>query len=374
MRPDIQQIKRDLKAFRIEEIFKEELGWAHRKEGPTTIAYKNQAYTFTFVAQKAGFKIYQHIFAERIPEERVLVQIDGLLKEYAHEHLTIFVDARRENQAWLWVRPKQENDKQRTRSRLYRFNKYQSGEALAQQLARLFISLDEEEHITLISVLDRVYQAFDVERVTTRFYERFKKEHADFMKCIENIPDEDDRKWYTSIMLNRLMFVYFIQRKGILDNRSNVRFEGDQDYLEKRLELVRREHGPDQFYRFYRYFLRRLFHEGLNQREHSSELERIIGRVPYINGGIFDLHILEQRYPDIQIKDEAFSNSSSFFKHFAGIWMTARCATTTRSIPMCLVISSRNTSIRSKWGHIIPKRISLATSAKIRSSRLSSRR
>src|SRR5579875_2634012 len=316
MRPDIQQIKRDLKAFRIEEIFKEELGWDHRKEGPTTIAYKNQAYTFTFVAQKAGFKIYQHIFAERIPEERVLVQIDGLLKEYAHEHLTIFVDARRENQAWLWVRPKQENDKQRTRSRLYRFNKYQSGEALAQQLARLFISLDEEEHITLISVLDRVYQAFDVERVTTRFYERFKKEHADFMKCIENIPDEDDRKWYTSIMLNRLMFVYFIQRKGILDNRSNVRFEGDQDYLEKRLELVRREHGPDQFYRFYRYFLRRLFHEGLNQREHSSELERIIGRVPYINGGIFDLHILEQRYPDIQIKDEAFEQLFKFFQAF----------------------------------------------------------
>jgi len=311
MGPDTQQIKRNLKAFKIREIFKEILGWDKLPEEPPPLPYK-----FTPVAQKAGFKIYQHTFAGHIPQERVLVQIDGPLKDYAQEHLTIFVDASQENQAWLWVRRKQENDKQHTRSRLYRFNKYQSGEALAQQIRRLYISLDEEEHITLTSVLDRVYQAFDVERVTTRFYERFKKEHADFMKCIENIPDEDDRKWYTSIMLNRLMFVYFIQRKGILDNRSNVRFEGDQDYLEKRLELVRREHGPDQFYRFYRYFLRRLFHEGLNQREHSSELERIIGRVPYINGGIFDLHILEQRYPDIQIKDEAFEQLFKFFQAF----------------------------------------------------------
>jgi DNA modification methylase len=313
MRADIQQIKRDLKAFRIEEIFKEELGWDHLREAPSVIA---DHYRFTPVAEKAGFKIYQHIFEGRIPEAQVLKSLGLKLNNLAAAHLTIFSDASQENQAWLWIKEEQENHRRRLTPRLYRFNKHQSGEALAQQIARLFISLDDEEHITLTSVLDRVYQAFDVERVTTRFYERFKKEHADFMKCIENIPDEDDREWYTSIMLNRLMFVYFIQRKGLLDNYSNVRFEGDQDYLEHRLEQVKREYGSDKFYTFYRHFLKRLFHEGLNQREHPSALERVIGRVPYINGGIFDVHVLEQRYPDIQIRDEAFERLFEFFRGF----------------------------------------------------------
>jgi hypothetical protein len=316
MRADIQQIKRNLRAFEIEEIFKEELGWNHLREKPVVIAYKNQDHAFFPVAEKAGFKIYQHTFLGRIPEARDLKPLSQKLKDYATAHLAIFVDADHENQVWLWLKEEQENNRRSIKPRLYWFNKHQSGEALAQQIARLFISLDEEEHITLTSVLDRIYQAFDVERVTTRFYERFKKEHADFMKCIENIPDEEDRKWYTSIMLNRLMFVYFIQRKGILDNYSNARFEGDQDYLEKRLELVRRGHGPDQFYRFYRYFLLRLFHEGLNERARSPELERVIGRIPYINGGIFDKHILEDRYPDIRIKDEAFEQLFAFFQEF----------------------------------------------------------
>jgi hypothetical protein len=46
-------------------------------------------------------------------------------------------------------------------------------------------------------------------------------------------------------MLNRLMFVYFIQRKGFLD--------GDRDYLRNRLNRMRKEHGRDKFYSFYRY-------------------------------------------------------------------------------------------------------------------------
>ena len=57
-------------------------------------------------------------------------------------------------------------------------------------------------------------------------------------------------------MLNRLMFVYFIQKKGFLD--------GDRDYLRNRLPGADAEQaGKDQFHSFYRYFLLRLFHEGL---------------------------------------------------------------------------------------------------------------
>ncbi len=55
----------------------------------------------------------------------------------------------------------------------------------------------------------------------------FKKEHDTFLKFIEGIPDEEMEKWYVSVMLNRLMFIYFIQKKGFLG--------GDQHYLTNKL-------------------------------------------------------------------------------------------------------------------------------------------
>src|SRR5260370_22186227 len=212
MRADTQQIKRALKAGKIEELFKEELGWNKLPEAPPEIPYKGQVYVFKPLAQKAGFKIYQHIFHGRIPEDWFLYQLDKGLHNFAAEHLTIFVDTSRENQVWVWVKREQENNKLRSKLRLRKFNKHQSGDLLAQRLESLFISLDEEESVTLTTILDRVQQGFDVEKVTKTFYGLFKEEHANFLKRIENIPDDDehkdDRKWYTSIMLNRLMFFY----------------------------------------------------------------------------------------------------------------------------------------------------------------------
>ena len=62
-------------------------------------------------------------------------------------------------------------------------------------------------------------------------------------------------------------------------------------------------------------FLLRLFHEGLGQPEavRSPELTALLGRVPYLNGGLFDVHELEQDNPEIQIPDEAFRKIFDFF-------------------------------------------------------------
>ena len=54
------------------------------------------------------------------------------------------------------------------------------------------------------------------------------------------------------------------------------------------------EQGKDKFYSFYRYFLLRLFHEGLGRERSSRRLEKLIGKIPYLNGGIFDVHELER--------------------------------------------------------------------------------
>jgi hypothetical protein len=108
-------------------------------------------------------------------------------------------------------------------------------------------------------------------------------------------------------MLNRLMFIYFIQKKQFLD--------GDIHYLRHRLDTVRLQQGRDKFHSFYRLFLLRLFHEGLAQRQEDRkpELDALLGNVPYLNGGLFDTHQLEKDNPDIRIPDEAFEKLFDFF-------------------------------------------------------------
>ena len=49
-----------------------------------------------------------------------------------------------------------------------------------------------------------------MEKVTKKFYERFKKEQRAFLGFIEGIENMADREWYASLMLNRMMFIYFI--------------------------------------------------------------------------------------------------------------------------------------------------------------------
>ena len=160
----------------------------------------------------------------------------------------------------------------------------------------------------------RLQEMVNTERVTKKFYDRFKKELDNFQKLIDGITADTDRLWYSSVMLNRLMFIYFLQRKGFLD--------GNLDYLSDRLEKVQQRRGKGEFQSFYRIFLLRLFHEGLGSRKRESDFEELLGRVPYLNGGLFDVHAIESRYRDdvgqiaIDIPDEAFEQIFAFFNDY----------------------------------------------------------
>ena len=144
-------------------------------------------------------------------------------------------------------------------------------------------------NITLVA--SRVRAALDVEKVTKRFYDYFSTELTAFGEFINGITAQGDRDWYASLMLNRMMFVYFVQKQGFLD--------GDPDYLRNRLRMVQQESGSGRFQQFYRIFLLRLFHEGLGQSkvQRAPDLTALLGRVPFLNGGLFDVHDLEAGQP-----------------------------------------------------------------------------
>ena len=297
-----------------QEMFITEMGWNKPQGQQTlpTITADDTDYNFTVVAQRNGFQILTCAVAQ-IPNMSTSRKIDLKLRRQANDYIAIYTLPQSEHH--LWACPLKMNEKRDMV--LVEYVTAAQADFLFSKMAA--ITFDIEEDTTIIDVRQCVEQAFAVnsEKITKDFYNGFRKEHKVFAEFISGIDDDiplyDKKKelnrnklWYASVMLNRLMFCYFIQKKGFLN--------GDVDYLSHRLQMVRSEEGDNQFYRsFYRDFLVSLFHDGLNAPHHTPEWERRFGRIPYLNGGMFDVHTLEQQYDDIDIADEAFTSLFAFF-------------------------------------------------------------
>ena len=182
-----------------------------------------------------------------------------------------------------------------------------AGDAILQRLERLRFALADQTTLTTLVVLDKMRLSFDVEKVTKLFYKAFKDHHKYLVERIKGIEDDKDRDWYASVLLNRLMFIYFIQRKGFMDD--------DHNYLRNRLTKVHELSESSKPCTFFRKFLLPLFHQGLgcsNPQYEDLSIGYLIGKLPYVDGGIFETHQLEYDY-DIDIDDEAFKRLFYFF-------------------------------------------------------------
>ncbi len=245
-------LREKLQGFAFEDLFREELGWDTYKQ-TLSIAVGETAYALGGRAQKRGFVVLECAPGPdgAVPENATRVRIQQQVAKLAHEHIIIYTDTAKTQQVWQWV--KREPGRPAVRREL-RYHRGQCGEQLVQRLRAIEFGLEEEDRLNIVEVGGRVRAAFDVERITKRFYDRFKSKHDAFRSFIKGMQEQGDKDWYASLMLNRLMFVYFIQKRGFLD--------GDPDYLRHRLEKMRQRRGDWQFLSFYRYFLLRLFHQG----------------------------------------------------------------------------------------------------------------
>jgi Eco57I restriction-modification methylase len=290
-------------------LFVNELGW-DRHSAVLDIPLDAASFSVIALAQKRGMVAYECRTprGQHMPTHAQRLKIERQVSKTAYEHFIVFTDEMNMTQVWEWV--KREPGKPEA-PREHAVHQGQPNEGILQKLEHITFTLEEEGSLSLIDVVGRARAGFDVDHVTKRFYDRFQIEHKIFLDFISGISAVSDREWYASVMLNRLMFVYFIQRKGFLD--------GDINYLRNRLNRLRVEHGQDKFYSFYRYFLLRLFHEALGAKKRPSDLEKLVGRIPYLNGGLFDIHDIEKpdRYgKGIQIPDQAFEHIFDYFDQY----------------------------------------------------------
>ena len=258
------------------------------------------------VAEMRGVTVWA-VTCVQIPTRAGQHRVVRDLGKQSGDRLVVFIAG--DEQLWLWPEQRPSGTGHRLVDHYYR--RGQGNDALLQRLERVRFTVSEGRTLTGPQVLNRVRQSFNVEKVTKSFYKEFQKHHQRVTAGIEGIPESRsrDRRWYASVLLDRLMFIYFIQHKGFM--------AGDPGYLRTCLSKVRDHFGADRFYAFFRQFLLPLFYEGLGSPPAERAWDdpvaaQIAGDVPYVNGGLFEQHALERDY-DVQIADAVFEELFDFF-------------------------------------------------------------
>ena len=169
-----------------------------------------------------------------------------------------------------------------------------------QQVSNIYWNLQDSGSIR--SALDK---AFDVEAVTKAFFQEYKRVFDLVMHTVHGFgtdeEEQENKKLFVQTLFNRLMFVYFLSRKGWLT------FKGGRDYL----NALWSDYDSDSSQtNFCKNRLDLVFFVGLNNPQ-SRDLMRnnpvmygLIGDVPFLNGGLFEKTDLDNR-DHVTVPDEA---------------------------------------------------------------------
>lgn len=286
------------------QLFIDELGWNLPNASTLKLSFEGQEYALVPIAQFKGIQVWA---CNSVPNAKIQREIDKEISKISTERLVIFHD--NINQNWRWPMARESSGKGIVRLINHEHIVGNQTESLVQRLNLLRISVNEEEP-TLVEMLLKLRRAFDADQVTKKFYREFSTYQKKLVSEISGLENLSDKEWYSSLLLNRIMFIYFMQWKGFMD--------GNQNYLGEKLAKVSQIKGPDNFYGFFKDFLLPLFHKGLGAGEKISvppEIAEIIGEIPYVNGGIFSEHELELSN-SIEVPDSAFKTIFEFFDNY----------------------------------------------------------
>lgn len=178
------------------------------------------------------------------------------------------------------------------------------------------------------ATLEDVKEAFSVEKLSKAFFDEYKKHYdifCDFMVASPNIRqtifngDEKGIRDFNKKLLGRIVFLYFIQKKGWLGVPAKSDWgKGDFNFLTQQFENFR---NKDLFYQD---FLSILFFETLNcKRENdifnydNSQfliLNSQLIKIPYLNGGLFEED--DQKHRNLIFPANLFKSLFDFFNQY----------------------------------------------------------
>ena len=144
---------------------------------------------------------------------------------------------------------------------------------------------------------------FDTREVVKSFYKQYKDLLCKVEQTISGIPDSRERRHYAELIMYRLMFCYFIQTRHFISD--------DPHYFQQMLDKNTKRN-------FYTDFLCNLFFNVLNtKKENRSTTDTTFHKVPFLNGGLFRRHSIEESNANIAIPNTAFAEIFAFLDRWA---------------------------------------------------------
>lgn len=308
MRPklNVDSVRHHLENFEFQQIFVQHLNWGYPREtGPRRITVRGRTYEYAPVADLEGVLI-AHVTANgEAGDQKIRQAVYRSIRERHADCVVIFTDESRTSSRWLWAK----KEGKRLEYREHTYFKGQPGDLFISKLAGLFFDIsqfDEKGRAKVGAVYQVMKDALDIERVTKKFFDEFRTIRIDLARSIKGLPGEKEQTLYASVLLNRLMFIYFLQKKLFLAGQ-------DERYLEHKLDESK-ANGKD---RYFGEFLKTLFFDVFlkPEGERTEAAKRLCGAIPYLNGGLFLRHELETNYP-ISIPDSAFENLLRLFAKY----------------------------------------------------------
>ncbi|HEY5590178.1 MAG TPA: N-6 DNA methylase [Paludibacter sp.] len=167
--------------------------------------------------------------------------------------------------------------------------------------ARQFIQLSESK-----KTLNDFFEAFNVEKMSKEFFDEYKEQYLDFIQFITGTrivnqkeqvvhsphnyfitifgSDKKRVRDFMKKLLGRIIFLYFIQKKGWLGASSISYKDGDKNFLKNFFDQSANE-------AFYPNWLSKLFFDTLNKKRDNDDFKMPDGsivKIPFLNGGLFD--------------------------------------------------------------------------------------
>lgn len=197
--------------------------------------------------------IYSRFKSDRLLKQKEREVVEKLLPENPYS-LFIFSNATRSH--WHFLNVKYEDSPQKRK--LFRRIKVEAGDnqlrTATEQLSLL--DLESFNSNSPLEIQKRHDEAFDVEVVTDKFFREYRQVFEKVEGLIKGISESDRKRLFTQKLFNRLMFVYFVQKKGWLQ------YNDETDYLSALWKAYCNERTKKS--NFYRDRLSHLFFAGLN--------------------------------------------------------------------------------------------------------------
>jgi hypothetical protein len=307
----LERIRQRLEAFGqsrdltlMTKLFCEDLGWGGRRgftqrrlHLPSPLSCEITAVP---VAQMSGLPVYCIEWPqEKLPGVTARRAVQRALASVSAEHVVCYITPDGRQLAFTWARRRGDG---KIELRTLPYEVGCPARTTIERLAEMAFSLNELEagEPPVTAVVDKLNAVFSVEAVTQQFFADYRRIFADLQRqLLDALPPQqrsvEAKVWahdYALQLLNRLMFLYFIQRKGWLG--------GNPRFLRHFWESYKRSGQPPNS--FFSQWLQVLFFEAFNNNFHGGhrhfpeDIREALQLAPYLNGGLFSENRLDQAY------------------------------------------------------------------------------